>query len=405
MGVRALATDDVSMETVSKFWKNGYVPGEEEKARDSPDKVSVLDKLNSMHPKDYEKDLPKPLKFTDLDTFYKGGRHGLIAGGTGAGKTTLLLTLQSRLLDMGHTILSRDDGGLEALYLLPKTPIRVWVPDGCELRLSTPYKCDVTHFDWKRPGEILDRVHEYKYNLVVFDAYCIDPATSAMFWSSLFRQLIFTCMQTPRSKKRKLIFSVDELNDLIQGRGGELTNEHKAVKALITYNMRKLRKHEVTMLASTHRFADIGSGPLSNFSYIYVKQVKGYDAYDFLSKSLTMQNKEVFWATAKDLSRLETEYFYLFDYRGHFDKYTFSDIRREDPDPEAIGVIRSEAEAVDMKDPNYKRKVRVACLTSKGMKSPAIGERLGISASTVRQDLMIMRKEWGITELEAEKES
>lgn len=395
--------DDIS-ETISRYWKKGMVPGDEDdgKARALPDRVGVLDKLNSMRPSEYEKDLPKPLKFTNIEPFYRGGMHGLLVGRTGAGKTTLLLDMLSKLLDHGHTILARDDGGLESLYLLPKTPIRVWIPDGCELRLSTPYKCEVTHFDWQRPGEILDRVFEYKFNLVVFDAYCVDPATSARFYSDLFRQLIFKSMQTPKSKKRKLIFSVDEINDLIQGRGGELTKEHAAVKALITYNMRKLRKHEVTMLATSHRFADIGSGPLTNFSYIFVKQIAGYDAYDFLSKSLTMQNKNVFWATAKDISRLDKDKFYMFDFKGNFDKYTFHDLRREECDPEAIGAIQTDSEKVDMKTPNYKRKIQVACLTSKGLKSPQIAEQLGVSASTVRQDVMIMRKEWGIEELGAD---
>ncbi len=304
----------------------------------------IENKLARMRPGTYEADLkaPQPLYFTDIDRFFQGGMHGLIVGITGGGKTTLLLSLLDALLDRGYTILARDDGGLESLNLLYKVPIRIWIPEGCELKMKTEHKHDIAKFDWKEPGEILDRVNEYPFNLVVFDAFCIDPGTSALFYSTLFRSLIFKCMQTPPAKKRKLIFSIDELNDLIQPKGFELSKQHSSVRSLIEYNIRKLRKHKVTLLATTHRFTQLGISVRSQFSYVFMKQSYGWDAWDFISKSLATQNNKVFWATLKDISSFDRRFFYLFDYKNNFDKFEFKDIHREEIEYEMTGAVTDE---------------------------------------------------------------
>jgi len=285
--------------------------------------------------------LPPVQTFTDISKFFKGGYHFLSVGITGSGKTSLLLTLLKQLLDRGFTILARDDGGLEASYLLPYYPITYWIPEGCDLRIENcPYHYEVNTFNWKRPMEILDHVFENQFNLIVFDAYCINPGLSAKFFSELFKSLIFKCMQTPPSKKQKLIFSIDELNDLIQPRGYELSSSHREVRALIEYNIRKLRKHNVTLIATSHRFTQLGISVRSQFSYIAMKKSFGWDAWDFLSKSLATQNNKVFWAILKDVTSFGPQYFYLFDYQNRFDKYEFRDIKRPKIDPLLRGIIR-----------------------------------------------------------------
>lgn len=291
-------------------------------------------------PPTYVQYLPQVQQYTDLTKLLEGGYHTLIFGITGSGKSTLLLTLLRQLVKKDFNILARDDGGLEATYLLPYIEITYWIPDGCELRvLDCPYRYNVESFDWRRPWEILDRMFDHQFNLVVFDAYCIDPGVSALFWAGLFRALIFKCMQTPRSMKRRLIFSVDELNDLIQPKGYELTKKHGSVRALIEYNIRKLRKHNVTLIATSHRFTQLGISVRSQFSYTIVKKSFGWDAWDFISKSLATQNAKVFWAVLRDVTSMSPEYFYMFDYKNNFDKYVFSDIFRPELDVELKGIV------------------------------------------------------------------
>lgn len=309
-------------------------------------KAAIERKLAKIPPS-YVEYLPRVQQFTDITRLLQGGYHMLVIGITGSGKSTLLLTLLRNFVERGFTVLARDDGGLEATYLLPFTPITYWVPEGCRLKIRNQDEArlneyEVREYDWRNPGEILDHVFESPFNLVVFDAFCIDPGMSAVFWAELFKTLIFKCMQTPRSEKEKLIFSVDELNDLIQPKGYELTRKHSNVRALIEYNIRKLRKHNVTLIATSHRFTQLGISVRSQFSYIAVKKSFGWDAWDFLSKSLATQNNKVFWAILKDVTTMGPEYFYLFDYKNNFDKYVFRDIYRPKVDTVLEGVVMEE---------------------------------------------------------------
>ena len=296
---------------------------------------------------DYETLLPHVQQFTDPYTLFKGGYHALICGITGAGKSTLLLTLLKKMCDLGYTVLARDDGGLESMYLLPYVPIRFWVPKGCELKLKTEYKHDIAIYDPSKPMEIMERVFEYPFNLVIFDAYSIDPGLSAKFWADMLKTLIFKCMQTSRKDKRKLILSMDELNDIIQPKGFELTKRHASVRSLLEYNIRKLRKHEVTLIATTHRFTQLGISARSQFSYIFLKRMYGWDAWDFLSKSLATSNNKTFWAILKDVTSMDRQYFYMFDPWNRFDRYEFADINRPEVDYELIGYLTEKHKTKD----------------------------------------------------------
>jgi len=358
-------------------------------------------KLMGMAPGTYEADLkePKLLRFTDIDKFLGGGMHGLIVGITGAGKTTLLLSLLDALIDRGYTILARDDGGLESLHLLHKVPMRIWIPEGCRLKMDTPHKHEVREFDWQNPLEILEGVYDYPFNLVVFDAFCIDPGLSALFYSNLFKLLIYRCMQTPMRKKKKLIFSIDELNDLVQPKGYELSGQHTSVRSLIEYNIRKLRKHQVTLLASTHRFTQLGISVRSQFSYIFMKQSYGWDAWDFISKSLATQNNKVFWATLKDISSFEKKYFYLFDYKNNFDKYEFGDIRREEIEYEMSGVVEEEKK-VTSRSPKFLQRVRMAYYMGMGKSPQEVSELLDMPMENARREKYRIQKEYGLDDIE-----
>ena len=359
---------------------------------------TILRKLAKI-PKDWINEYaPKPQMFTDIEKLFQGGYHSLIVGITGGGKTTLLLKILKELRSRGFTILARDDGGLEASYLLPYTKITYWIPEGCELRMNNcPYNYDIAEFNPDNPMEILDHVFESPFNLVVFDAYTYEPALSAEFWAELFKSLIFKCMQTPRSKKRKLIFSIDELNDLIQPKGYNLTPKHAKVRALIEYNIRKLRKHNVTLIATSHRFTQLGISVRSQFSYVIVKQSYGWDAWDFLSKSLATQNNKVFWAILKDVTSFAPQYFYLFDYKNRFDKYQFSDIPRPDIDPEPIGVLKWDGKDGKQNKKKerelWKRRMLMMYWYAKGLSPGELAQKLNMTVSAVQQELYRYRAE------------
>ena len=274
---------------------------------------------------------PEPVKVTksyvDWSKFLEGGYHTLLQGRTGAGKTTLLLTLLQVLYSKGHRILMRDDGGLEFLHLLEQIPMLVWVPAGCSLEIDTDLDHEIRRFSDHK--EILDNVYTgYRFQVIVYDAYCVDPGPSAKFYSDLFKELIYRCMQTSRDEKEPLVFSFDELNDLIQPQGRGLTKEHSKVKHILEYNVRKLRKHRVTLLASTHRFNQIGINVRSQFSYIILKQSYGSDVYDFINRNLVTAADTQFWSILRDLTTMDPWYVYVFDYKNNFDKLVFPDIPR-----------------------------------------------------------------------------
>ena len=298
---------------------------------------------------------PEPVEvkrsFVDWSKFLEGGYHTLLQGRTGAGKTTLLLNLLQVLYSKGHRILMRDDGGLEFLYLLPMIPMQVWIPAECSLIIESDHDFEIRRFT--SHSEILDNVYTgYRFQVIVYDAYCIDPGPAARFYSDLFKELIYRCMQTSRDEKEPLVFSFDELNDLIQPQGRGLTKEHTKVKHILEYNVRKLRKHRVTLLASTHRFNQIGINVRSQFSYIILKQSYGSDVYDFINKNLVTAADTQFWSIIRDLTTMDPWYVYVFDYKNNFDKLRFPDIPRFNIPYKLSGEIKpiNQTETFDEKD-------------------------------------------------------
>jgi len=322
--------------------------------------------------------------YTDVSPLFKGGRHVLLAGRTGSGKTTLLLTLLRDLYESGHMILHRDDGGLEFLYLLPEIPMTVFIPEGCEFRVDGNYKLDVIHFE--KPYEVVDQVYDTKYpfNVVVYDVYCLHPEWSAQFYCDLFKALIHKCMNTPRDLKERLVFSIDELNDLIQPRGMSLTPQHAKVRALIEYNIRKLRKHLVTLIATAHRLNMLGINVRSQFSYVFLKQSFGWDVYDFINKSLITADNRIFWSILKDITTLPVNYFYLFDYKNNYDKIRYRDIRRPKIAYETQGSVQEVEEEEESREvTQLKRIIAIEHLRRLGFSLNRIGEIYGCKSPYV----------------------
>ena len=324
--------------------------------------------------------------FVDWKPFYEGGRHTLLQGRTGAGKTTLLLNLLWNLHTRGHRILLRDDGGLDFLYLAEYIPMTVWVPEGCSFELTEPELYDVMVQGFREPAEILDAAYTspYRFHAVLYDCYCSDPGPAAEFYSEMFRALIYKAMQTERAKKDPLVFSFDELNDLVQPRGMELTKGHSDIRGMVEYNIRKLRKHRVTLIASTHRFNQIGINVRSQFSYIMIKQSYGKDVYDFISHNLITAANEGFWSTLRALTTMGPEYAYIFDYKNSYDKMRIRDIPRPDVRYNLDGLIKNEDQ--DTREYDIIDLLIVEGRTRDPPESyQSIGDRVGRAKQTVMQ--------------------
>jgi len=325
--------------------------------------------------------------YVDWMPFLRGGYHTLLQGRTGAGKTTTLMALLWRLHSRGHRILMRDDGGLDFLYLSEHIPMKVWVPEGC--RFTCPTVSEVAEFT--EPTEVLDGAYrdETRFHVILYDCYCSTPEPAARFYHSLFQELIYRCMKTPRGDKEPLVFSFDELNDLIQPKGLALTKSHSDIRGMVEYNIRKLRKHRVTLIASTHRFNQIGINVRSQFSYIIIKQSYGYDVYDFISKNLVTVASDTFWSIMRDITTMSPEYAYVFDYKNSYDKVIIPNLPLEQqPSYKIEGVVDPEhGKTYDELD------LIVAVLRSRGASFRSIAERTGRSVSTIHRRLEKLRRQ------------
>ncbi len=298
---------------------------------------------------------PKPSTETKiygkLDKFLRGGHHTLLHGMTGAGKTTLALTLLKWLHQHGHRILYRDDGGLEFLHLAGDIPMQVWIPPNCTLDVTYQQKINDPPIHQPKidtlpdtPGELLDKAYNQppRFHVIVYDAYCLNPALSATFYSNLFKELIYRSMQTSKKKKKSLVFSFDELNDLIQPKGHSLTKTHENLIQILSYNIRKLRKHRVTLLASSHRFNQLNINVRSQFSYIMIKRSYGKDVIDFMSNNLVSVGNDIFWHMVDDIQKMHQRYVYVFDPVNNYDKLVFPDIPRLNYDDRKTGLLELE---------------------------------------------------------------
>lgn len=335
--------------------------------------------------------------FTDLTKLMKGGYHALIQGITGAGKTTLLLNLERELYSHGHIIIHRDDGGLEFLKLLGKVDaLNIFYPKGVKFRLHLKKDfntdIDLIPFDWEKPISIFKEIDQrgLSYNAIVFDIYVLEPHVNAIFWSKFFETLIYYVMQKQISEKEKIVLSIDELNDLVQPNNYEITEVHKRVRSLIEYNIRKLRKHLVTLIASTHRPNQISVNLRSQFSYIFVKKSFGNDIYDFINKMLVQIKNKTFFRILHDIITLDPRYAYVFDYKGNFDKISIPNIEWEKGikyETQGLISMRKDFEKFDERD----IAILLYAISNKSYRK--IGKELGFSSpATIYQRLNRMLK-------------
>jgi hypothetical protein len=331
---------------------------------------------------DAEELLPRVQEFTDISTIFSIDGHILISGKTGSGKTTLQMTVIKKFLDNGTVVLHRDDGGLEFIYLAAYVKTRIFIPDDPNVTLELiGFDADIVKF--KSPEEIVDAVwqYDYPYNVIVYDVFCLSSAQKAKFYSQLFFYLIFMLQQKRKSEKRHVVFSIDELNDLIPPRG-KGSPEFAITRADVELNIRKIRKHKVKLIATSHRFNQIGLDTRSQFEIKLIKKCYGYDIWSFLSQNLISSNNKTFWRMMKRVLTMPRNEFIMFDENNFFDRKTYPDIPRDPAlDIEALGSLPmpNKESKSDVAMKKHAKKLIQVCHDEFHMSYDEIGKKAGIS--------------------------
>jgi len=274
-----------------------------------------------------------PVKvFTDTSRILETGNHIFIIGTTGKGKTVLLLGLDFMLYNKGFNIIHRDDGGLESLLLAPMIKdFHIWVPRKMTFQtMNWRPPNPVDYFDPLDPKKLVQSLLTTKgFHTILFDAYSLFGEATVKFWGPFYREFIFQLQQIPPHKRTLRVLSADELHDIVQPARHSLTREHSQARGLIELNIRKLRKFGIKVIGSAHRPNQLPINIRSQFAYYIFKQCYPADAYSMLNQQLAHIPSKLFWIVLSDVvHRLRVNQFYLFDDRGHFDKYTNVDLPR-----------------------------------------------------------------------------
>jgi len=289
-------------------------------------------------------DLMLPVKtFADLSKVLEVGYHSVIFGKTRSGKTVLLQNLDVDHVLHGYKVIHRDDGGLEFLKVADKVDITVWKPKDCKFECNAVY---IENYDWKNPSKLVKDLLKTSdpYNVVLFDVYCNDKSLYAMFWSDFLNAFITHLMKLHVSKKEHLVLSIDELNDILTSKQHEITKAHASLKAMIDFNLRKLRKHRVKLIATAHRPNQLTRDIRAQFDYIFVKRSYGYDMYDLLNRELVDIDAKTFWGILKKIKTLPVNQALVFDYDGKFDLMEVPKLKDKIPYFEVEGEIKAETE-------------------------------------------------------------
>lgn len=231
-------------------------------------------------------------------------------------------------VDHDFKVIHRDDGGHDYLKLADLTPITVWYPEKCKFICEHP-NLTLRTFNHEKPADLVANLISAKrerFNVVLLDTFVLDWELSADFWCGFLKAFITAMMQLDITEKTKIVLSVDELNDLIQPAHFQLTEVHNEVRAMIELCIRKLRKHGVKLVATAHRPNQLTRNIRSEFSFGLVKQCCGSDLYNFLNHELVHISGKVFWKVLKDIKDLTPQFFYLFDKKGNFDKFTLPNL-------------------------------------------------------------------------------
>jgi len=337
-------------------------------------------------------------KFAELKELADGSKHILFVGETGSGKTTLHLQLLFYYWYKGHTILHRDDEGLEFQYLLAYgVPMNIFIPKECNLRIKEgDYDYRIHHFDHQNPSEIFEtmKTSRRRFNVVVFDIFVKDSTQAIWLEPQFYFKLLgdFSKYASRRMDRTRIILSIDELDDIIPPRGWGSSEAHEKLIPVFEKMLRKLRKKQVTIIASTHRPTQLSKSARKTFQYKIVKFSDSEDARAFLDPLLIMTHTSLRKRIINDVQKMPQNTFYIFDRRGFYNKHTFPDLPSR---PQIIESIEGEVIALNREKGYDEIDLLTAIMKVRGYSFRKIAEYCGVGKSTIfrrYQNLMDNRK-------------
>lgn len=293
--------------------------------------------------------IAKPVAFTsridqilnvNLDRFFKKTTHYLLTGGTGSGKTSLLLGLAHLALQNKETIIWRNDGSFEYMVLaefeqkklelgyrldkatmeemflhpIPSQPtkvgykIRVFVPTGCSVKMTHP-NIEFKEYD---PTDltlncIFNNLLYHGINVIEYDVFTTAEQLHLFvkFWSGFFLN-IYKWKRTHTGPH--IAFFTDEINDIAPSRGKTQIRQQTQLSSNITFGLKKYRKENIRLVASTHGFSDIHKPLRNGFNYYLCKRSPGQDVPDWM------------WSYSHLFAKLATDECIIIDENHNFNR-------------------------------------------------------------------------------------
>lgn len=325
-------------------------------------------------------------KFADLKIFSDAKKHILFVGETGSGKTTFQLELLFYYWYKGHIILHRDDEGLEFQHLLAYgVPMNIFIPKGCNLRFKEGvYDYNIYHFDWQEPSSIFQVMEKSRkrFNVVVFDIFVKDITQAIWLEPEFYFRLLgdFSKYASRRMDTRRIILSIDELDDIIPPKGWGSSETHEKLIPIFEKMLRKLRKKNVTIIASTHRPNQLSKSARKTFQYKIVKFSDPEDARNFLDPLLIMAKTSLWKKIINDVQKMKENECYIFDRRGFYNKHTLPDLPSR---PRIIEAIEGEVK-VPTRERGYDEiDLIIAIMRAKKASFPQIAKKVHMAQSSV----------------------
>lgn len=241
--------------------------------------------------------IAKPVPFTSrvdqilnvkLTKFFEYGKHQLICGSSGAGKTSTLLLMVKLLMDNGETIIWRDDSSMEALSLVEKYKLRIFVPAGCRIYYQHPNIEYVEYDPTKLTPTVFDKLEKGYVHVIEFDLFTMDMTFFIDFWSRFFYEFYKWKNTRPHWP---MAFFTDELNDLAPSvRRGYIPRQLQ-LSSQIFFSLKKFRKERIRLVASTHGYGDIHKPVREAFNFYLLKKMSEGEVPDILWRFTKMVQK------------------------------------------------------------------------------------------------------------------
>jgi len=213
------------------------------------------------------------------------GKHCLLQGHTGAGKTNLLMWVVDGFFKLREELPSNEwetlvwfDRGKssEILQLCKLGPVRVLIPEGCDLEINTfgPEDLDIEKEYFSNPSQIWHLLDRDRINVICLQRFLIDPQAFPPVVSKLFKSLILDSFNykihpencPPSLLLPRITLIIDEINNIAPSKGqGSGSREESSAGAWIQQNVEQLRSQKIRLVGSTHGWRKLRPGVRSSF--------------------------------------------------------------------------------------------------------------------------------------------